>query len=200
MDERVIKALKYIEANLGTNLDLKEVARAACVSPFHFHRLFKQETGLTLKKFIEALKIDQAIKMIVRPETKIQDVAAYLGYNDAETFSRAFKRRYRISPDDLRKVLEQALNKIQSDKEPDCIVFAFKEDSPEEIALKIMQSLPKNNLANKENPLDELRAFSFEETSKENHNNKGRRAKSDFKIQECEQTALKAKSLLLKHN
>jgi len=171
MDNRVIAVIQYISSNIETKLDLKKIASIACTSPYHFHRLFKQETTITLKKFIESLKIEKAFQMLLQHDSKIQDVASYLGYNDSETFSRAFKRSYKVSPDDLKKIMQKAIGQIDVEiDEERCIVIAFKEESAEQITQKIMQTIKKEQLG--ENVLGTFKAFSVQQQSRDKNKDK----------------------------
>ena len=200
MDERIVKAIRYISTHLDESLDLKHIARVACVSPFHFHRLFKQETTLTLKKFIESLKVEKAFQMLLKPEIKVQEVAVYMGYNDSETFSRAFKRRYRVAPDDLRKVVEQAMEQLGRAMGGDdhCVVLAFKEESPEEITRNIMRFIRSKDMDEK--VLNEVKAFSLSTTDKGNAlpQGKGRRSRKRFVLEQAPETEALMQDILRK--
>lgn len=192
MDQRIIAAIEYISSHLDEKLDLKAIAKVAYLSPFHFHRLFKQETSLTLKKFIESLKIERAFQMMLQPESKIQEIAAYLGYNDSETFSRAFKRRYKIAPDDLKKVVQKAMEQlnVDLDQEQQCIVIAFKEESPEQITQKIMKTIREQQLNT--DVLNEVKAFSLRPQT-EDEANKPQGINKKFLLQERPEKAAELK-------
>lgn len=119
MGERIKKTLNYIEENLDLSFDLVSLARIACLSPSQFHRVFKKETMRTPFQFIEELKMKKAFYLLNNDDTSIQKITSNLGYNDYETFSRAFKRIYKFSPDDLKSILgklEDTFEGIQKDR------------------------------------------------------------------------------------
>jgi len=108
MDERIKNAIEYISQNIDKQLELSDVAGAVFISPYHFHRIFKKEFGLPLKKFIQNYKLEKAYLMVTNTALNIGDIADQLGYKNYETFSRAFKRHHKVSPDDLKAIIQKA--------------------------------------------------------------------------------------------
>ena len=104
MDSRIKSVLDQIEDNLGTDLDLASLAKIACLSASRFHRLFKKETGLTPFKFLEELKMEKAHELLLKGDVLVSEIADALNYNDYETFTRAYKKYYGLSPDDLKSI------------------------------------------------------------------------------------------------
>lgn len=195
MDQRITTAIRYISEHLDEPLDLNDVARAVFVSPYHFHRLFKQQTSLPVKRFIESLKMERAFQVLLQKESKVQDVALALGYKDSETFSRAFKRSYKLSPDDLKRVVQKAMEQLNVElDEKQCIVIAFREESPAQITQKIMQTVRQKSLD--DNVLDTIKAFSVQ-TSKANEPNA---VKNKFRLQEEPDTAQLFQNDIQKNN
>ena len=105
MDERIITAIDYIKENLDKKISLKVLSEIACLSPIHFHRIFKKTLYVTPKKFVELHKIECGYKWITQTDMPIRDVSLKFGFQDYETFSRLFKKYYNISPNDLRIVI-----------------------------------------------------------------------------------------------
>ena len=112
VDERIKKVLDYLEENFEDSGDLKRLAGIAFLSPYHFHRLFKKETGIALRKFIELHRLEKGYQVLLNGDTNVRDLALTLGYKNYETFSRAFKKHYQVAPDIIKsialKVLEQS--------------------------------------------------------------------------------------------
>jgi len=101
---RIHKAQDYIEANLAGNPKLEDVARAACFSPFHFHRVFSAVTGETLHQFISRLRLERAADQLSQPREKaITDIALDLGFSSSATFARAFAQYFGMSATEFRK-------------------------------------------------------------------------------------------------
>ena len=61
---RINRAQDYIEQHLGTPLTLAEIARAACFSPYHFHRLYTALTGEPLHAFIRRVRLERAANLL----------------------------------------------------------------------------------------------------------------------------------------
>lgn len=105
---RVHRAQDFIEKNLGRSLTLDEIARAACFSPFHFHRLFSAVTGETLARFILRLRLERAAWHLARaPERPVTDVALECGFTSSAAFARAFRAEFAMAATDFRKLCKK---------------------------------------------------------------------------------------------
>ena len=62
--ERVNHAIDHVVGHLGEPLRLADVARAARLSPFHFHRVFQALVGETLAEFVKRLRLERALVMM----------------------------------------------------------------------------------------------------------------------------------------
>lgn len=108
---RIHRAQDYIERNLAGPLALEDVARAACFSPYHFHRIFGAVTGETLHQFVLRLRLERAAAQLDQlPAKDITAVALDCGFSSSATFARAFRAAYgasasgwRASKDDRKK-------------------------------------------------------------------------------------------------
>jgi AraC family transcriptional regulator len=97
--ERINTVIDAIRDNLTEDLSLERLARVAHFSPFHFHRIFKDLVGETLNQFVNRVRVERAA-MLLRGDLSltILDAAIACGYDSAAGFSRAFKKRFGISP------------------------------------------------------------------------------------------------------
>jgi AraC family transcriptional regulator len=77
----VNKALQFIDENLDTNLSLDTIAKVACFSPFHFHRIFKAITNETLNGYINRKRIEKAASVLLRLQN-LQNIADHLSFPD----------------------------------------------------------------------------------------------------------------------
>jgi len=97
--ERVNRAIDHVVRNLDGNLELEEVARAACFSPFHFHRVFKSLIGETLGQFVKRQRLERALYLMSHaPGRSLTDVALDCGFSSSSDFSRSFKQRFGVPP------------------------------------------------------------------------------------------------------
>jgi AraC family transcriptional regulator len=104
--ERILRVLRHIQEHLDEALDLEKLARVACFSSYHFHRIFAAMTGETIADHVRRLRLERAA-MALRSETKdVIQVALDAGYEAHEAFTRAFKAAYGISPAEFRRATD----------------------------------------------------------------------------------------------
>lgn len=97
--ERVNRAIDHVVSHLGQPLRLKEVSRAAMLSPFHFHRVFQALMGETLADFVKRLRLDKALVMMSHaPRASLTQVAMACGFTSSSDFSRCFRQRFGAPP------------------------------------------------------------------------------------------------------
>lgn len=92
------EALKYMEDHLDGEIDLKEVARKAYCSEFHFKRMFSLLAGLTLSEYIRRRRLTLAAMELKDSDVKVIDVAVKYGYQSPDAFSRAFQAFHGVTP------------------------------------------------------------------------------------------------------
>ncbi len=115
--DQVQKGIDYIEANLDFDIALRDVAEAASISQWHFQRIFKALTNETLKTYIRSRRMANALEKLINTEDRIIDIALRAGFESHESFSRAFKKQFFMTPNEYRKLGEKSrfLKKIQFD-------------------------------------------------------------------------------------
>ncbi len=97
------EALSYIYNNYMNELDTAIIAKSTSYSESHLRRIFKEYSGVTIGKFINDFRLKTAKIMLEGTKLSITKIAADCGFYDANYFSTAFKRKYGISPRDIRK-------------------------------------------------------------------------------------------------
>ncbi|MEM9338430.1 MAG: AraC family transcriptional regulator [Bacteroidota bacterium] len=95
--------LDHLKANVHRPVRVGELADIACLSPIQLYRVFKSEMGLTPVQYHEQLRIKKGIELL-QSEAQVRQVAYRLGYENYETFTRAFKRIVELSPNDLQTI------------------------------------------------------------------------------------------------
>ena len=103
----------YIKKNLSGDLSLETIAKVACYSPFHFHRLFKAITGETLLQYISRLRAEKAAADLLHTELPVTEIALKWGFIEHSAFTRAFKKYYGCSPTEFRQQNNQRFSKIR---------------------------------------------------------------------------------------
>ena len=106
--ELITKALKYIqsETNKG-DITIDDVASHAGFSTDYFNRIFFAHTGFTIMEYVRFSRLKKAARLLRTSELDILTIALDCGYEAHESFSRAFKNQYGISPSEYRKKYEK---------------------------------------------------------------------------------------------
>ncbi len=110
--ERINRVIDYLRANLDRPVKLAELARVACFSEFHFHRIFSAVSGETLNNFTNRLRLEKAARLLRFSDRTLTDIAFDCGFSSSATFSRAFRSAYDTSPSQFRKSGEIKKSKI----------------------------------------------------------------------------------------
>jgi AraC family transcriptional regulator len=100
---RILRVLIHIQNHLDEALDLEVLARLACFSSFHFHRIFAAMTGETLADHVRRLRLERAARELRSGARQVVQVALDAGYDAHEAFTRAFRAAYGVSPTEFRR-------------------------------------------------------------------------------------------------
>jgi YesN/AraC family two-component response regulator len=101
--ENIGRSLAFIEKNLVSQINLDQIARRACLSKFHFCRIFKKYMGATPMQYVITLRLRKAATLLRRKDLKICDIALKSGFNDLSEFNKQFKKLYGLSPSYFRE-------------------------------------------------------------------------------------------------
>ncbi|GAA0182267.1 AraC family transcriptional regulator [Clostridium sediminicola] len=96
-------SIEYIEENLTERLAIKDIAKVAASSPYHYQRMFNMLTGISVHEYIRNRRLSMAASELVTNNSKVIDVAIKYGYESSEAFSRAFKKMHGANPTDVKK-------------------------------------------------------------------------------------------------
>ncbi|WP_298504934.1 AraC family transcriptional regulator [uncultured Maribacter sp.] len=111
--KRINLVLDFIEKNLDADLSLEYLSKKIHYSPYHFHRVFSTIVGERLNEFVNRKRIERIASIIlVEPKIPLKDVAYKYGFNSANSFSRAFKTYYGVSPTIFKIEGKKLLSKI----------------------------------------------------------------------------------------
>lgn len=100
---RLDVATSYLHANCERNLTVAEAARAACLSPFHFHRLFTRFHGVTPHRYLNRLRLERARALLRASDRSVIDVASDCGFESLGSFSTLYKRTFGTTPGAAKK-------------------------------------------------------------------------------------------------
>jgi AraC-like DNA-binding protein/predicted transcriptional regulator YdeE len=100
---QIQRGLDYIEAHLSEDLLPGDVARHAGISQWHFQRIFKSLTNETLKTYIRSRRFAAALTMLDDADVPLIHIALASGFDTQESFTRAFKKAFDVTPGAYRK-------------------------------------------------------------------------------------------------
>lgn len=101
---RFQKVLEYIDAHLDDDLSVERLGSVAAFSKYHFHRQFSEFLGIGVYKYVQLCRLKRAAHQLAfRSESSIIDIALASGYENPESFSRAFRNAIGQSPSEFRK-------------------------------------------------------------------------------------------------
>ncbi len=92
----------FIEAHLGDEIALVQLAHLVGLSPWHFCRSFKVSTGLPPHRFLVQARVERAKSLLADRTTSVTEVALKLGFGGSSQFSRVFRATVGVSPREYR--------------------------------------------------------------------------------------------------
>lgn len=101
--QRFERVIDYIYDHLDEPLDLYRLADIACLSPYHWHRIYREIYGETLAATVKRLRLHRATGMLINSSSDVAEIAKASGYSSVPSFSRAFSECYGIPPVRYRK-------------------------------------------------------------------------------------------------
>lgn len=96
-DEKIVGILKYLNLHLNQNLSIDDLAKQFFISKYYMMRRFKAETGYTIHNYLTEKRLFLARERITAG-VPLSQVSMECGFGDYSTFSRAYKRRFGVSP------------------------------------------------------------------------------------------------------
>lgn len=97
-------AREYIANNYNKGITLEFVAEQIHISPNHFSRIFKMETGINFVDYIAALRVNKAKELLKTEIHKVSEVSVMVGFNDVKYFCRIFRKLTGFTPSDYRNL------------------------------------------------------------------------------------------------
>ena len=101
----VDRVLQRIRSDLSGSHSLEDLAQTAYLSPFHFHRVFRHITSATPARFLAAMRIAEAKRLLLTTDQNVTTICMRVGYSSLGTFTSQFTRHVGLSPRRFRSLV-----------------------------------------------------------------------------------------------
>ncbi len=95
---------KYVQENLGGELQLSDLSNTFFYSVSHLNRIFKEKKGVTISQYANARRLAVVGGLLKTTDKSIEEIMEEVGYNDKKRFYETFKRQYHCTPGEFRKL------------------------------------------------------------------------------------------------
>ena len=102
-ETRLSRVTAYIHDHLDEELDLNKLADIACLSPYHWHRIYHAVLGETIAATVKRLRLQRAAELLAHSVMPIEQIAKKSGYENVQSFTRIFAAAYGLPPAQYRK-------------------------------------------------------------------------------------------------
>lgn len=103
----IVRAKEYIEKHYRENLTLDVLAQEIHMNPYYFSSFFKKQSGENFKDYVNKVRLQHALALLVSTDRKTYEIASEVGFRDARSFTELFQRVYGETPASYRKRLKQ---------------------------------------------------------------------------------------------
>ena len=104
LDEaKVRRTLDFMAENVDQDISIDDLASVACLSPFHFIRMFQAAVGKTPSRYLNDLRLERAKTLLVLGKAPLLDIALSCCFSSQSNFTRAFRRATGMTPSQYRQ-------------------------------------------------------------------------------------------------
>ncbi len=103
LSTKMQKILEYIQKHYSEDISSNSICTEFGYTESHLCRLFKKHTGVTVSKYVQTLRIENAKKLLQETDMEINRISETCGFLDFSYFCRCFKSFVRYTPSDFRK-------------------------------------------------------------------------------------------------
>lgn len=105
--QNFIKAKSYIEKHYMEPLTLNILADEIHMNPYYFSVYFKKNAGENFKDYVRRIRLEHALPFLVSTNKKTYEIALEVGFVDVRSFSKAFQKLYRETPNEYRRRIRE---------------------------------------------------------------------------------------------
>jgi AraC family transcriptional regulator len=99
----VSRVIEYLHSRIGDKITIEVMASVAHLSPSHFARVFRSETGKAPMEYVQDLRLDRAKKLLLAGDKSMTEIALDCGFGSPSYLSACFQKRYKMTPKEYRR-------------------------------------------------------------------------------------------------
>jgi AraC family transcriptional regulator len=99
---RLRRVLDYIVQHLDEDITVAQLAEVACLSPFHFARMFRAAIGVAPHRYVSQQRLESAMVLLAASQRSLSDIALSCRFSSQTSFNRAFRRAMGVTPGEYR--------------------------------------------------------------------------------------------------
>jgi AraC-like DNA-binding protein len=134
LHERLCRARRYIDECYDLPLDLADISKQACLSRYHFLRLFRETFATTPHQYLMRRRIEKAKELLRSGSSSVTDVCFEVGFQSLGSFSALFRRCVGDAPVSYRERQKESLRKV-----PGCFLFMHGLDRAKDLGGNLSQ-------------------------------------------------------------
>lgn len=104
---RLCRSRDFLAASINQPVRLDDAASVACLSPFHYHRMFARAFGETPHEFLRRQRIERAKQLLARDHLPVTEVCLSVGFESLGSFSTLFRSLVGQSPAQYRRAIRR---------------------------------------------------------------------------------------------
>jgi len=148
--QKIVAAKIYIDENFQQPIDLHRLSREACLSRYHFHRLFTRIYRRTPHRYLTQKRIEQARLWLAGEDHTIMEICNHIGFESMGSFSTLFKKEIGYAPRDYRQLAHTKKQQTQQQPRsciPHCFIDRHGWDIPHPTDKSNIQEVPPSRIA-----------------------------------------------------
>ncbi len=104
-DDRMEQVCQYIQRHYSEDISARSLGETFYLSSSHISHMFKKYAGVSLGRYLEDVRLSQAEKLLKNTDLLVTEVAERVGYRDGNYFTKCFRKKFKVSPTEIRKTL-----------------------------------------------------------------------------------------------
>ena len=102
-ESRISQVCEYIQTHYAEDINAKTIGEVFFLSASYLAHVFRSHTGTSIGKYLEDVRLAQAEKLLLDTDLQISQIAERVGYHDSNYFTKCFRKKYQISPSEIKK-------------------------------------------------------------------------------------------------